>query len=97
MTSNAQKWLFARGAIPTGHMVENKKYVIDEKAASLINELFERHTAGDALRTIFITEGYKYSNPFSPNSLSKALKTNGTQGSIFGTAQKHRAQSSTDP
>ncbi len=64
------------GMVPFGYKIENKKYVIDEKAAPIVRHIFDEYASGKRKSEIISelnAKGYRNSKgkPFTIQSLSK--------------------------
>lgn len=52
MNINAEKCLSNGGATPLGYKIENKHYVLDEKAAPIVREIFTKYAGGMWIKDI---------------------------------------------
>ncbi len=52
MNVNAEKCLSNGGTTPLGYKIENHKYVIDEKTAPIVQEIFEKYANGMSIKNI---------------------------------------------
>lgn len=79
MHESAYKCHSTGGHIPLGYRIENKKFVIDEAAASIVREAFELYANGDTVAEIceaFNDKGYKTTkgSEFNKNSFKSMFK-----------------------
>lgn len=80
MDINAQKCLSTGGNVALGFKVNSEKqFEVDEQAAPIVREIFERYAKGDAIHTIYKSlneRGYKTSRgvPFNKSTLTRLLQ-----------------------
>ena len=94
MSINAEKCLSNGGTIPFGYKVEDRKYVINEKTAPIVQEIFNRYANGETAKSIcdsLNARDIKTSRgqPFGRTSLNKMLQNRKYLGIYIYNGQEH--------
>lgn len=76
MLERAQKGLYCGGNCPLGYKIENGRYVIEEKEAKVVRQIFNRYAQGESYNQII--DGLngavgKFGRPIGKNSLHSIL------------------------
>ena len=94
MNTNAEKCLSNGGTIPFGYRVEDGRYVINEKTAPIVQEIFKRYANGETAKSICDSLNARdiktaRGKTFGRTSLNKMLQNRKYLGIYIFNGQEH--------
>ena len=90
MLERAKKGLYCGGNCPLGYKIENGRYVIEEKEAEVVRQIFNRYAQGESYNQIIDGLNGAVGNLADPSvriHCTVFWLTKDTQGCIYGTKE----------